>query len=103
MPRMKFDGVIEAVHYHPDGQVAWVRVYERRGSTFSDVVLLDRDTLVDRLKAGKKFTGGRRIPLRASTFEFFQPVRLFRQAGKELLVAGESQLEHDSLAGIPTL
>lgn len=103
MPRVKFDGVIEAVHYHPDGQVAWVRVYERRGPTFSDVVLLDRDTLVDRLKAGKKFTGGRRIRLLASTFEFYQPVRLVRQEGKELLVAGESQVEHDSLTDIPIL
>ena len=103
MPRVKFDGVIEAVHYHPDGQVAWVRVYERRGSTFSDVVLLDRDTLVNRLKAGKKFTGGRRLPLLASTFELYQPVRLVRQEGKELLVTGESQVEHDSLTGFPIL
>jgi len=100
---MKFDGVIEAVHYHPDGQVAWVRIYERRGPTFSDLVLLDRNTLVDRLKAGKKFTGGRRLLLRASTFEFYQPVLLVHPEGKELLVAGESRVEHDSLVGIPIL
>jgi len=38
-----------------DGQIALVRAYERRGVTFSDRVLLDRATLLERLKNGKKF------------------------------------------------
>ena len=50
----KFDGVIEAVRYNPDGQIALVRGYELRGVTYSDRVLLDRNTLVERLKEGKK-------------------------------------------------
>ena len=32
MANKKYDGVIEAVHYAPDGQVEWVRAYLRRGA-----------------------------------------------------------------------
>ncbi|MDP1779148.1 MAG: hypothetical protein Q8K73_02630, partial [Anaerolineales bacterium] len=47
----KIDGVIEAVRYK-NGQITWVRAYERRGATFSDRVLLDRKTLLQRLQKG---------------------------------------------------
>ena len=56
----KIDGVIEAVRYNPNGQIALVRAYERRGATFSDRVLLDRKTLLERLKSGKNFSIGQR-------------------------------------------
>ena len=42
----------------PDGSILLVRVYERRGATFSDRVLLSRQALLDRLKKGKKFVVG---------------------------------------------
>jgi hypothetical protein len=37
----KFDGVIEAVRYK-DGQIEVVRAFERRGSAFTDRVMLNR-------------------------------------------------------------
>ena len=50
----KFDVVIEAVRYK-SGKIELVRAYERRGPSFSDRVLLDRKTLLERLKDGKTF------------------------------------------------
>ena len=62
------DGVVEAMHYK-NGELAWVRAYERRGPTWSDHVLLNRETLIARLQNGKKFFVGARIALEASEFD----------------------------------
>jgi hypothetical protein len=101
MARQKFDGVIESVHYAADGKIAWVRVYERRGPTFSDRVILDRTTLVARLKSGKKFVTGQRIPLLSSTFDVSHPVRLLEQKNGEVILAGEGDSGRDVLANVP--
>jgi hypothetical protein len=103
MAKQKFDGVVEAVHYRPDGQVDWVRVYERRGPTFSDYILLQRQELIDRLKAGKKFMVGRRVPQMASTFEISEAVRVLNKDGKEILVVGDGQPDREHLKGVPLL
>jgi hypothetical protein len=104
MAKAKFDGVIESVHYAPDGSLAWARIYERRGPTFSDWVLLDRAGLVERLKAGKKFVLGRRVEYLSSTFEVSQPVRLEQRDGSEVIVAGDNALgKGDSLPGAPVV
>ena len=55
MARTTFDGVIEAVRYKPDGQVDWVRAYLRRGPTFSDRIMINRATLIENLKSGKRY------------------------------------------------
>ncbi len=65
----KLDGVIEAVRYNPDGKIALVRAYERRGATYSDHLLIRRDDLAARLKAGKRFAVGVRKEFLGSTFE----------------------------------
>lgn len=53
MAKQKFDGVIDAVHYNPDGQVKWVRAYLRRGATFTDNLLIQRQDLVEEIRSGK--------------------------------------------------
>ena len=103
MPRQKFDGVVETVHYKLNGEVDWVRAYERRGPTFSDHLLIDRATLVQRLKEGKRYVVGCRIPRMASTFEVTQPLRLIITDGAEVLVVGENQTKHDYLDGVPVI
>lgn len=103
MARQKYDGVVEAVHYKPDGQVDWVRTYLRRGPTFTDRVLLDRQNLVEHLKSGKTFFVGKRVPQLASTFEISQPVRLIRQGDRDILVTGETQADQDRLDGVPVI
>ena len=103
MARQKFDGVVETVRYKPSGEVDWVRAYERRGTTFSDHLLIDRATLIQRLKDGKRYVAGRRIPLMASTFEVKQPLRLVTADGEEVLVVGEKHANHDQLDGVPVI
>ena len=103
MAKPKIDGVIEAARYHPDGQIQWVRAYLRRGPTYSDHVLLDRQALVEQLKSGKTFFAGERVELMASTFKLGKTVRLLQKNGQELLSTGESGASQDHLEGVPIL
>lgn len=93
----KFDGVIEAVRYNPDGQIALVRAYVLRGVTYSDRVLLDRETLLKRIKEGQKFTTGQRKEFLASTFEFGKTVKALGANGHTLLTTREDVPQHDEL------
>lgn len=99
----KVDGVVEAAHFDPDGKLAWVRAYERRGPTWSDQVLLDRDTLVQRLKAGKRFYVGSRQEYVASSFDLSVPLRLVQLYRGEVLVTGKGKPQQDSLQDIPVV
>jgi hypothetical protein len=100
----RFDGVIEAVRYHKNGQIEWVRAYERRGPTWSDHVLLKRDELVDRIKSGKRFYSGQRKENNASEFELERKVVLTKN-GKGVMVKTEDikSSEKDSLQGVPII
>ena len=97
----KFDGVIEAVRYNPNGEIALVRGYELRGVTYSDRILLDRDVLLERLKAGKKFTIGQRKEYWASTFEFGKTVKLVSKDGKDFLATHDNVSKRDELEDTP--
>ncbi len=101
MAQKKFDGVVEAVRYTQDGKLELARVYERRGPTFSDRILLTRDELIKRLKAKKVFYVGQRLPYLASTFDVDQQVRLSGADGNEVLVAGNAPSDRDQLQGAP--
>jgi hypothetical protein len=103
MAKVKFDGVIEAVHYKTDGQVDWVRSYLRRGPTFSDRLLIDRQTLIEHLKAGKNYMVGQRVSQFASTFEVTVPVKVVLKDGKDLIIAGEGSFDQDNLIGVPVI
>ena len=101
MARNRFDGVIEAVRYTAEGQIALVRVYERRGSSFSDHVLVDRAGLVARIKKGKRLVAGKRLPYQASTFETGGALALVKEQGGEYLANGKTTAGHDHLDGVP--
>jgi hypothetical protein len=103
MAKVKYDGVVEAVHYRPDGQVEWVRTYLRRGPTFSDYILLDREALIEHLNSGKKYYSGRRIPLLASTFEISSQVKLIKKNGSEILVTDDLESDQDCLKNVPVM
>lgn len=116
MEKMKFDGLIEAVRYAPDGKIELVRAYERRGATFSDIILIDRANLVTRLKNGQKFVTGVRKEFLGSTFE---PARIVQFNGDvittvclshhpESLAGNRSDMicsanRHDQLEEVPSL
>jgi len=95
----KIDGVIEAVRYK-NGQIVQVRVYERRGFTYSDRVLLDRKTLTERLESGKRFFTGSREELMASTFTTGKPVFLTESNGHNFVSTREGA-STDELEGVP--
>lgn len=95
----KIDGVIEAARYK-NGQILMVRVYERRGATFSDRVLLDRKTLLERLQKGGQFFTGLREDLMASTFKTGKPVMIVKQDDRELL-STRANATRDELEEVP--
>ena len=97
----KFDGVIEAVRYLSNGQLDLVRVYERRGPAFSDHVLLDRQTLIQRLKKGKRFIVGERLVHLAGTFKPGARVKLAGPADHEFVVTGAVANGRDDLENVP--
>jgi hypothetical protein len=103
MAGKKFDGVVEAVHYAPDGQVEWVRVYERRGSTFSDRIIYNRSTFVEKLKTGRKYVVGQRIQFVASTFDVLWPVNLVKNKSAEYISTADEPVGKDILAGVPVI
>lgn len=95
----KAHGVIEAAHFNPDGTLAWVRAYERRGPTWSDVVLLDR------LRRGKRFFVGSRLENWASEFDLGEQLRLKTTHRGTFVVLGESRgdLPNDQLEDLPVV
>lgn len=101
MPQKKVDGVIESVRYTPEGKIELVRIYERRGATYSDRVLLNRHDLLQRLRARKKFAVGARKIYLASTFDLGADVRLVGPRGQEAIVAGSTVKDRDDLRGAP--
>lgn len=83
------DGVIEAVRYK-NGQIVSVRAYERRGSSYSDRVLIDRKDLLERIKKGKRMVVGSRKELLASTFESGKSLQIVNRDGKEYITTLDS-------------
>ena len=94
-----YDGVIEAVRYK-NGQISLVRLFERRGTTFSDQLLLDRKSLMERLQKGKQFVTGSRAELMASTFEVAKSVMLIKANDREFIATRENA-ERDELENVP--
>ncbi len=95
-----FDGVIEAVRYTPDGKIDLVRAYERRGGAFSDVLLLRRGELLERLQKGRKFVTGFRREFMAGTFEAGKDLQLSGAEGNQVISAGAAN-GRESLEGVP--
>ncbi|HMB23732.1 MAG TPA: hypothetical protein VKP08_12900 [Anaerolineales bacterium] len=96
----KFDGVIEAVRYK-NGQIAVVRAFERRGSSFSDRVLLDRKEFLGRLKKGQTYLVGKRRELLASTFEVQnKPIQVLERDGREI-ISTRPDADQDELEQAP--
>jgi hypothetical protein len=103
MAKSNYDGVLEAVHFNPDGQLDWVRVYERRGAVFTDRLMLNRDAFIKQLKAGKSYMVGERIPNLGGKFNVTKTVHLLQQNSKLVIVVGNAQANKDELSGVPII
>jgi hypothetical protein len=97
----KFDGLIEAVRYDANGRLILVRAYERRGSAYSDNLLIDRETLMASLKSRKRFVTGKRVHNMGGTFQVGNSVRVSGSAGQEFVVSGSQAGSRDFLEGVP--
>jgi hypothetical protein len=106
MSKVKYDGVIEAVRYSPDGKVSLARAYERRGPAFSDRILLSREELIKRIESGDKYVVGKRLPMLGGVFEVYDKVHLVKGEGNVMWIAtsksgaGQASLR-DELQGAP--
>lgn len=85
-----YDGMIEAVRRDEDGMVKVARFYERRGPTWSDLMMINRGDLVQRIKKGEKFVIGQRMTYLAGTFDVFSRVELVQNNSSEKLVTDKS-------------
>jgi hypothetical protein len=95
----KIDGVIEAVRYK-NGQITMARIYEKRGATFSDRIMVDRKILLERLQKGQQYVTGSREELLASTFTTGKAVLLVKNNEREFL-ATDNNATNDELEGVP--
>jgi hypothetical protein len=97
MPTRKINAVIEAVRFSPGGKIELVRAYERRGPVWSDVQVLHRAELVDRLKHGQRICSGSRIKFLGNQFDTVELLRL----ENDRVISGMPQGSLDSLDGVP--
>lgn len=95
----KYDGVIEAVHYK-DGQIEVVRAFERRGSAFSDRIMIPRRELLAKIKDGRKFVVGQRKLLLAGTFETGKPIQIVSRGGQDF-ISTRGDADRDELEQAP--
>ena len=103
MARPKYDIVIEAAHYAPDGSLVWVRGYERRGAAFSDSTIWTRENLIQALRDGKRVVTGQRKPFWGHSFETGHIVRLLNQNGGGIITTRQDTPAHDDLENLPRL
>jgi hypothetical protein len=96
----KLDVVLVAVRYGEEGGCLKVaRGYERRGFVWGDMVLFDRQALIERLKDKKRVATGKQAEL-PGDFEVSATVHLTQEAGTESIVADGHQAGRDDL-GLP--
>lgn len=101
MFRRKIDGVIEAVRYTPEGDIDWVRFYERRDMAYSDVLILDRDGLLERLDKGQLFYTGKRKQYQGNSFNTAKKVITKEVNGRTVILTEGADAEQDQLEGVP--
>ncbi len=93
---------MEAAHFNKDGDLLWVRAYERRGPTWSDVVLLDREHLIKKIKSGKRFFVGKRIAFLASEFQLRDQFHINTlKTGFVITLGKDKKADSDRLQKLP--
>jgi hypothetical protein len=93
------DVVVVAARYAPDQSLATAQAYERRGPVWTDLVLLDRRTLIERLRSGKKVGVGQPLAV-PGDFAVRTRLVLGRENGHEVLRAAGTGSNGDDL-GVP--
>ena len=99
--RKKYDGVIEAVRYTPQGWLSEARVFKRVGAAFSDRIILNREQLIEQINEGKRYMVGKRKAYMAGSFEVSSQVRLLERPDRDTLYTHQPYTDRDDLQGAP--
>lgn len=97
----KIDLVLEAVHFQSSDRLEYVRLYERRDSSYSDRILYSRDQLLSALLKKKKVAIGQRQKGLASTFSVTARVVLTGTIDQPIITVEEHETLVDLLPGLP--
>jgi len=98
----KPNGVITSVRYADDGQrLSLIRFYERRGAIYSDLQMIARPDLIERLKSGQKLVIGQRQGNVPGSFQTGKAVRLAGAGEGARICTGETGEARDYLEGAP--
>ncbi len=101
--KKSYDGVVVAARYTPQGKIEWVRAFERHGFVFSDRILMDRETLVENLREGKRFKTGERIIYQGNDFKVNEDIQLIESGDGNVIVAGKTSSNQDLLGDLPII
>jgi hypothetical protein len=96
----KYDFMIEAIRMSHSGQLEAARLYQRRGASYSDRIILTRPQLLEQLAAGKRIAAGSRQHRLASTFTVSAEIIRYGKE-KPVLCLAEETASADHLPGIP--
>jgi hypothetical protein len=97
--KSKAELVLVAARYGDDGRLDVARGYARHDQVWSDVRLIDRDTLVDLLRSDRRVATAVVEGLGAD-FSLQAPVELRQTNGRDQLLAKGSSAPNDDL-GLP--
>jgi len=97
----KADMVVVAARYDPaNGRLLRTQAYERHGVVWTDLVLLDRETLLARLQSRRRVYAGAVDPGIPGDFSVRGRLRLQDENGRAYLALRASPDGHDDL-GVP--
>ena len=101
--KKSFDGVIVGARYTSEGKIKWVRAFERHGFVFTDRLLMDRNTLIENLRTGKKFKTGKRLVYQGNDFDVWEDIKLLEEEEDSVIVVGDKQSKEDFLGDLPII
>lgn len=101
MQNSKADLVIECVRYLSSGVIDSVRLYERRGSAYSDRVIYSRQQLMQALTQKKRIFTGQRLAGKAGSFDLLLPVILCGSSTDPIITTSVEATDHDHLQDLP--
>ena len=64
---------------------------------------MDRSTLEENLRAGKKFKTGERLVYQGNDFDVWEDIKLLEQDGASVIVAGDTPSKKDFLGDLPII
>ena len=103
MNRKKADLIIEAVHHKHNGQIDFVRAYQKRGATYSDCVLVKRKELLEMFATGDHVVIGKRTPFLGTIFSDQKTVSLLTTNNNQTITTTGSTVNQKELAEAPII